>query len=134
MKMMKQMACAALAAAVAVGITGCGSKADYSQPKVAEGTILALAGREMADTTLKPICEKYGFGGANDLSKLPKEVKEVLTDLGLDKVEAKWASVTVGDITAAVQGKGIPDFAVSSAITAGPIPRKGRSARRRKGS
>ena len=26
MKMMKQMACAALAAAVAVGITGCGDK------------------------------------------------------------------------------------------------------------
>ena len=116
MKMMKQMACAALAAAVAVGITGCGSKADYSQPKVAEGTILALAGREITATTLKPICEKYGFG-ENDLSNLPKEVKELLTDLGLDKIKAKWAAVTVGDITAAVQGKGIPDFAVAIPTT-----------------
>ena len=40
MKMMKQMACAALVAAVAVGITGCGDKASSTgrfEPKVAEG-------------------------------------------------------------------------------------------------
>ena len=116
MKMMKQMACAALAAAVAVGITGCGSKADYSQPKVAEGTIAVLAGRSAQDTSLKPICEKYGLA-SNDLSKLPKEVKELVADLGLDKAESKWMAVTVGDVSAAVKGEDAPDVAVALATT-----------------
>ena len=118
MRIITKFAYAAVAAACAVGIAGCGSdaKKEYAGPKVAEGATIALAGREMTATTLKPICEKYGFG-ENDLSNLPKEVKELLTDLGLDKIKAKWAAVTFGDITAAVQGKGIPDFAVAIPTT-----------------
>lgn len=116
MKMIKHMAYAALAAAVAVGITGCGSKVDYSQPKVAEGTIVAMVGRSANATSLKPICEKYGLA-SNDLSQLPKEVKDVIADSGLDKADVKWVAVTIGDISAALKDKGAPDAAVAIAAT-----------------
>ena len=61
MKMIKLMACAALAVACAVGFTGCGSKKDYSKPKVAEGAIAALVARPMENTSLAPLCKQYGL-------------------------------------------------------------------------
>ena len=48
MKLIKLMTCAALAVACMAGISGCGSSGDYSKPKVAEGTILALTPQEEA--------------------------------------------------------------------------------------
>ena len=121
MKMIKQMACAALAAAVAVGISGCGSKADYSQPKVAEGTIMALAARSGADTSLAPVLKKYkmdgGWTSEDNLKQMPAELRDIVKELELDKTDCKWMVLTVGDVSAAVQGKDAPDVALALATT-----------------
>ena len=122
MKMMKQMACAALAAALAAGISGCDSKSakDYSSPKVAEGAILALAGRSAEDTSLAPILKKYkldsGLASEENLKQMPAEMKDLVKELELDKAEFKWTALTVGDMSGAMKGD-VPEVAVALATT-----------------
>ena len=122
MKMMKHMACAALAAALAAGISGCDSKSakDYSSPKVAEGAILALAGRSAEDTSLAPILKKYkldsGLASEENLKQMPAEMKDLVKELELDKAEFKWTALTVGDMSGAMKGD-VPEVAVALATT-----------------
>lgn len=114
MKMIKLMACAALAVVCAVGFTGCGSK-DYSKPKVAEGAVFALAMRSPAKTSLAPLVEKYKLNDYKAaLEKMPDDAKALFNELGLDKVETQWILVTVGGELAMDK---IPDVAVVAATT-----------------
>jgi hypothetical protein len=114
MKMIKLMACAALAAACAVGFTGCGSK-DYSTPKVAEGAVCALAMRSPAKTSLSPLIEKYKLNDYKAaVEQLPADAKDLFNELELEKVDTKWVLVTVGGEIA--MGK-IPDVAIVVATT-----------------
>ena len=120
MKMMKQMACAALAAAVAVGISGCGDKdasAGALQPKVAEGTVMALVVRPMENTSLAPLCKQYGLSMVDLMKQAPGDAQEVIKELALDKVENKWVVVTLDALSADKIEKGEPDFAVAAATT-----------------
>ena len=120
MKMMKQMACAALAAAVAVGISGCGDKdasAGALQPKVAEGTVMALVARPMENTSLAPLCKQYGLSMVDLMKQAPGDAQEVIKELALDKVENKWVVVTLDALSADKIEKGEPDFAVAAATT-----------------
>ena len=120
MKMMKQMACAALAAAVAVGITGCGDKKSSTgsfQPKVAEGAIAALVARPMENTSLASLCKQYGLC-VTDLMKQAsdnKDAQEIIKGLGLDKAENKWVAVTLFPVSA--EKLEDPDFAVAIATS-----------------
>ena len=119
MKMMKQMACAALAAAVAVGITGCGDKNSSTgsfQPKVAEGAIAALVARPMENTSLAPLCKQYGLGMTDLMKQAPdKDAQEIIKELGLDKAENKWIAVTLFPVSA--EKLEDPDFAVAIATS-----------------
>ena len=120
MKMMKQMACAALAAAVAVGITGCGDKASSTggfQPKVAEGAFAALVARPMEKTSLAPLCKQYGLSMVDLMKQAPGDAQEIIKDLELDKAENKWVAVTVDALSADQIEKGDPDFAVAIATS-----------------
>ena len=116
MKMIKQMACAALAAACVVGISGCGSSSDYSKPKVAEGTVVALVARSGNDTSLAPVFKKYkmdsGWTSEDNLKQMPAEMKDAVKELELDKNKCKWAILTVGDVSGAVKGE-VPDIALA---------------------
>ena len=119
MKMMKQMACAALVAAVAVGITGCGDKKSSTgsfQPKVAEGAIAALVARPMENTSLAPLCKQYGLC-VTDLMKQAsdKDAQEIIKELGLDKAENKWVTATLFPVSA--EKLEDPDFAVAIATS-----------------
>ena len=119
MKMMKQMACAALVAAVAVGITGCGDKNSSTgsfQPKVAEGAIAALVARPMENTSLAPLCKQYGLC-VTDLMKQAsdKDAQEIIKELGLDKAENKWVTATLFPVSA--EKLEDPDFAVAIATS-----------------
>ena len=122
MKMMKHLACGAFAVALAAGISGCGSKEQtYAGPKVAEGTVLALVSRSGNDTSLAPVLKKYkmdsGWTSEDNLKQMPAEMKDLVKELELDKTECKWAILTVGDVSAAVQGKDVPDVALALATT-----------------
>ena len=117
MKLMKLMACAALAAACAVGISGCGSK-DYSKPKVAEGAIAAIMVRPAEDTSLAQLCKQYGLGLSDLMKKIPDATfQEVAKELELEKATHKWIAVTIQDVSAEKVEKGEPDFAVAIATT-----------------
>ena len=119
MKMMKQMACAALAAAVAVGITGCGDKASSTggfQPKVAEGAFAALVARPMEKTSLAPLCKQYGLGMTTLMKQAPdKNAQEIIKELGLDTADNKWIAVTLDPVSA--EKLEDPDFAVAVATS-----------------
>ena len=119
MKMMKQMACAALAAAVAVGITGCGDKTSSTgsfQPKVAEGAIAALVARPMENTSLAPLCKQYGLCVTDLMKQAPdKDAQEIIKELGLDKAENKWVAVTLFPVSA--EKLEDPDFSVAIATS-----------------
>ncbi len=120
MKMIKQMACAALAAAVAVGITGCGDggSKDYSQPKVAEGAIAALVARPMENTSLATLCKQYGLDVPALIQKVSdKDFQGAVKELALDKAQTKWIAVTFDALTADKVKKGEPDFAVVAATS-----------------
>ena len=119
MKMIKQMACAALAAAVAVGITGCGDGSkDYSQPKVAEGAIAALVARPMENTSLATLCKQYGLDVPALIQKVSdKDFQGAVKELALDKAQTKWIAVTFDALTADKVKKGEPDFAVVAATS-----------------
>ena len=115
MKLMKLMTCAALAVACVAGISGCGSSKDYSKPKVAEGTVLALALQAPAKTPLAPLVEKYKLNDVKaSLEKMPADAKEFFEKMGLDKIESKWLLVTIGGEIA--EGK-VPDVALVAATT-----------------
>ena len=117
MKMMQQMACAALAAAFAVGVAGCGSK-DYSKPKVADGTVAAIVVRPAENTSLAPLCKQYGLGMGELMKQVPdKDFQEVLKELELDKAQYKWLAVTFSDVSPEKFEKGEPDFAVAVSTT-----------------
>ena len=119
MKMMKQMACAALVAAVAVGITGCGDKASGRlQPKVAEGAIAALVARPIENTSLAPLCKQYGLGMTDLMKQAPGDAQEIIKELELDKAENKWVAVTIDSVSADKIEKGEPDFALAIATSA----------------
>lgn len=115
MKMMKQMACAALVAALAAGISGCGPKsASYSQPKVGEGTIAAIATRPVENTSLSALCKQYGLGMADMMKQAPdKDAQEIIKELELDKAKINWLAVTFGALSAEKVEKGEPDFGVA---------------------
>ena len=117
MKMMKQMACAALAAAFAVGIAGCGPKsASYSQPKVGEGTIAAIAMRPAESTSLSALCKQYGLGMADMMKQAPdKDAQTIIKDLGLDTADNKWIAVALDPVSA--EKLEDPDFAVAIATS-----------------
>ena len=120
MKMMKQMACAALVAAVAVGITGCGNKNSSTgsfQPKVAEGAIAALVARPMENTSLAPLCKQYGLGMTDLMKQAPGDAQEIIKGLELDKAENKWIAVTFDALSAEKIEKADPDFAVAIATS-----------------
>ena len=117
MKLMKLMACAALAAACAVGISGCGSK-DYSKPKVAEGAIAAIMVRPAEDTSLAQLCKQYGLGLSDLMKKVPDEkFQEVAKELELEKATHKWIAVTLFDLAAEKFEKGEPDLAIAIATS-----------------
>ena len=117
MKMIKLMACAALAVACAVGFTGCGSK-DYSKPKVAEGAIAALVARPMENTSLATLCKQYGLGMTDLMKQVPdKDAQEIIKELALDKAQTKWIAVTFDAVSAEKIEKGEPDFAVAAATS-----------------
>ena len=119
MKMIKLMACAALAVACAVGFTGCGSKKDYSKPKVAEGAIAALVARPMENTSLAPLCKQYGLGMTDLMKQVPdKDAQDIIKELELDKAQTKWIAVTFDAVSAEKIEKGEPDFAVAAATSA----------------
>ncbi len=116
MKLIKLMACAALAVACTVGISGCkdkrSSKGDSDssetssdvksdvQMKVADGTIFALALRLPTDTALAPLVRKYGLSDINGFIDQASQgkpwVAALFKDLGLDKVDLQWMLVTIG--------------------------------------
>ena len=117
MKLMKQMACAALAAAVAVGITGCGNK-DYSQPKVPEGALAAIVARPPENTSLAPLCKQHGLTVADLMKQAPdKHFQELVKELELDKAQIKWVAVTFDAISADKIEKEKVDFAVAIATS-----------------
>lgn len=131
MKLVKLMACAALAAVCAAGFTGC-SKKDASSdesakkeashggafvPKVAEGAILSIVGRSAENTSLAPLVAKFGLSSKEGMDQMPPKIKDVIKDLGLDKADAQWMCLTIGDVSAAVQGKDVPEVAVAMAVT-----------------
>lgn len=119
MKMMKQMACAALVAAVAVGITGCGDKASSTgrfEPKVAEGAFAALVARPMEKTSLAPLCKQYGLGMTDLMKQAPDEkAQEIIKELELDTADNKWIAVTFDPVSA--EKLKDPDFAVAIATS-----------------
>ena len=118
MKMMKQMACAALVAAVAVGITGCGDKASSTgrfEPKVAEGAFAALVARPMEKTSLAPLCKQYGLSMVDLMKQAPGDAQEIIKDLELDKAENKWVAVTLDPVSA--EKLEDPDFTVAIATS-----------------
>lgn len=118
MKLMKLMACAALAVACAVGISGCGSSKDYSKPKVAEGAIAAIVVRPAENTSLAQLCKQYGLGLNDLMKKIPGEKsQDVVKELELEKAEHKWLAITLLDVSAEKVEKGEPDLAVAIATS-----------------
>lgn len=117
MKMTKQIACAVLAAACVAGFSGCGSKS-YSKPKVAEGAVIALAGHDIKSTSLASLAEKYKLGTFTEenMAKVPAEMKDLVKELALDKVETKWFALTVGDVSGVMKEE-VPDIAFAAATT-----------------
>ena len=119
MKMMKHLACGAFAVALAAGISGCGSKEQtYAGPKVAEGTIAAIAARLPENTSLSSLCKQYGLSVADLMKKISdKDAQEIIKELELDKAQTKWLAVNISEVSAAKIEKGEPDFAVAIATT-----------------
>ncbi len=127
MKMMKQMACAALVAAIAVGIAGCGDKASSTgssgdgesslQPKVAEGAIAAFVVRPMEDTSLAPLCKQYGLGLTDLMKRAPGDFQEFIKELELDKAEIKWVAWNIDPLSADKIEKGNVEFAAAIATS-----------------
>ena len=118
MKLMKLMACAALAAACVAGISGCGSSKDYSKPKVAEGALAAIVVRPVEDTSLAQLCKQYGLGLGDLMKKVPDEkFQEVAKELELEKAKHKWIALTLLDVSAEKIEKGDPDFAMAIATS-----------------
>ena len=118
MKMIKQMACAALAAACVAGISGCGSSSDYSKPKVAEGAIAATVVRPVEDTSIAQLCKQYGLGLSDLMKKVPDEdFQEVAKELELEKAKHKWIAFSFSDVSVEKIEKGEPDFAMAIATT-----------------
>ena len=120
MRIIKKFAYAAVAVACAVGIAGCDQKKakEYSGPKVAEGAIVAIAGRSAETTSLAPLVKQYKLDGISPdkMSQLPDDAKDFIKEIGLDKAEAKWFAVTVGDLSVLAKD-GVPEFAVSMVAT-----------------
>ena len=129
MRIMKQMACAALAAACVIGFPGCGKDKDksssssdsskgYSAPKVAEGAIAAIAVRRVEDTSLASLCKQYGLEMGELLKNAPggsKSEQDLIKELELDKAKIEWIAVTVDAVSAEKAEKGEPDFGVAIA-------------------
>ena len=120
MRIIKKFAYAAVAVACAVGIAGCDQKKakEYAGPKVAEGAIVAIAGRSAETTSLAPLVKQYKLDGISPdkMSQLPGDAKDFIKEIGLDKADAKWFAVTVGDLSVLAKD-GVPEFAVSMVAT-----------------
>ena len=126
MKLMKLMACAALAAALAVGVAGCGSKESesssagkgYAQPKVAEGAVAAIVARPPEDTSLAQLCKQHGLTVADLMKQVPPDfTQDAIKELELDKAQIKWIAVTVDAVSAEKIEKDEVDFAVAIATS-----------------
>ena len=101
MRIIKKFAYAAVAVACAAGIAGCDQKTkEYAGPKVAEGAVVALAGRKADATSLAPLVKQYKLDGVispEKMEQLPDKVKDLVKELEIDKLDVKWTAASVGD-------------------------------------
>jgi len=126
MKVVKLMACAALAVVCAAGFTGCSkkdassdepakvevSKLDASRPRVADGFVVAAMVRAPEETSLAPRCKQHGLTVSDLIKVVPRPARQMIGMFGLDKVGYKWLSVSVGGT---IEKDKVPDFALALA-------------------
>jgi len=120
MRIIKKFAYAAVAVACAAGIAGCDQKTkEYAGPKVAEGAVVALAGRKADATSLAPLVKQYKLDGVispEKMEQLPDKVKGLVKELEIDKLDVKWAAASVGDLSV-VAKDAVPEIGIAMAVT-----------------
>ena len=120
MRIIKNFAYAAVAVACVVGIAGCDQKKakEYAGPKVAEGAIVAIAGRSAETTSLAPLVKQYKLDGISPdkMSQLPDKVKGLVKELEIDKLDVKWTAASVGDLSV-VAKDAVPEIGIAMAVT-----------------
>ncbi len=120
MRIIKKFAYAAVAVACAAGIAGCDQKTkEYAGPKVAEGAVVALAGRKADATSLAPLVKQYKLDGVispEKMEQLPDKVKDLVKELEIDKLDVKWTAASVGDLSV-VAKDAVPEIGIAMAVT-----------------
>lgn len=120
MRIIKKFAYAAVAVACAAGIAGCDQKTkEYAGPKVAEGAVVALAGRKADATSLAPLVKQYKLDGVispEKMEQLPDKVKGLIKELEIDKLDVKWTAASVGDLSV-VAKDAVPEIGIAMAVT-----------------
>ena len=121
MRIITKFAYAAVAVACAVGIAGCDQKKakEYAGPKVAEGAIVAIAGRSAETTSLAPLVKQYKLDGVispEKMEQLPDKVKGLVKELEIDKLDVKWTAASVGDLSV-VAKDAVPEIGIAMAVT-----------------
>ena len=120
MRIIKKFAYAAVAVACAAGIAGCDQKTkEYAGPKVAEGAVVALAGRKADATSLAPLVKQYKLDGVispEKMEQLPDKVKGLVKELEIDKLDVKWTAASVGDLSV-VAKDAVPEIGIAMAVT-----------------
>ena len=120
MRIIKKFAYAAVAVACAAGIAGCDQKTkEYAGPKVAEGAVVALAGRKADATSLAPLVKRYKLDGVispEKMEQLPDKVKGLVKELEIDKLDVKWTAASVGDLSV-VAKDAVPEIGIAMAVT-----------------
>ena len=120
MRIIKKFAYAAVAVACAAGIAGCDQKTkEYAGPKVAEGAVVALAGRKADATSLAPLVKQYKVDGVispEKMEQLPDKVKGLVKELEIDKLDVKWTAASVGDLSV-VAKDAVPEIGIAMAVT-----------------
>lgn len=120
MRIIKKFVYAAVAVACAAGIAGCDQKTkEYAGPKVAEGAVVALAGRKADATSLAPLVKQYKLDGVispEKMEQLPDKVKDLVKELEIDKLDVKWTAASVGDLSV-VAKDAVPEIGIAMAVT-----------------
>ena len=120
MRIIKKFAYAAVAVACAAGIAGCDQKTkEYAGPKVAEGAVVALAGRKADATSLAPLVKQYKLDGVispEKMEQLPDKVKDLVKELEIDKLDVKWTAASVGDLSV-VAKDAVPEIGIAMVVT-----------------
>ena len=120
MRIIKKFAYAAVAVTCAAGIAGCDQKTkEYAGPKVAEGAVVALAGRKADATSLAPLVKQYKLDGVispEKMEQLPDKVKGLVKELEIDKLDVKWTAASVGDLSV-VAKDAVPEIGIAMAVT-----------------